>query len=128
VVGAVLNYVAIAKGYGITGVAAATALNFALFSISVMIITFREYHLSKKEVIKDLCEIYSPIIYIAAILFFIDSLNNKGVIFYDVAITLAKLIFFILINIPLIWWANKRTGVVKLFINIIKAGRLFQKQ
>jgi len=62
---------------------------------------------------------YMPYLYIILILALSNLIPTTGNLSGDILLTTLKLAVFIVLSIPLVWLANKKTGVIKTFFDMI---------
>ncbi|PIZ53940.1 hypothetical protein COY26_00470, partial [Candidatus Woesearchaeota archaeon CG_4_10_14_0_2_um_filter_33_10] len=62
---------------------------------------------------------YIPYLYIILILALSNIIPITGDLPRDILLTTLKLIIFIVFSLPLVWLANKKTGVVKTFFDMV---------
>jgi len=115
----ILNYFFIINGYGINGVAIATAISYFFYSTCILVYSFRHYIHRITELIKFFAKIYVPFIYIILFLALSNLIPITGDLLMDIKLTIIKLTIFLLFSIPLILLINKKTGIVKTFFDMI---------
>ena len=115
----ILNYFFIINGYGINGVAIATAISYFFYSTWILVYSFRHYITKITDIMKFLVRIYVPYLYIILLLALSNLIPITGNLLRDILFTVTKLIIFLVFSIPLIWLANKKTGVVKHFFDMV---------
>jgi len=116
----ILNYIFIINGYGINGVAIATAISYLFYTLGIMIYSFNHYINNKFiDYAKFFAEIYIPFIYTILILALSNLMPITGNLLRDILLTVLKLAVFLVLSIPLIWLANKKTGVIKIFLSLV---------
>ncbi len=118
VIAVILNYIFIKGGYGIMGVAIATAITYFIYSTSLFFYSFKHYINRISKLIKFFIKIYLPFLYIILILVLFDTFPITGNLFKDIIFTSVKLLILLILSIPLLFLANKKTGVIKTFLNI----------
>ncbi len=114
-----LNYLFIINGYGINGVAIATAISYFFYGTCILVYSFRYYIDTVTQFIKFFTKIYAPFLYIIVILALSSLVPITGNLSRDILLTILKLAVFLVLSIPLVWLANKKTGVVKTFFDMI---------
>jgi O-antigen/teichoic acid export membrane protein len=123
--GVILNalfcYIAIRTGSGIVGVAVATSLAYFSLFLSVMIYALK--HLMNFSRSLFLCmEILIPFFYTAFLLigldYFITSPN--WAFKSDVAYGFMKLAIFLTCAVPMFWYANRKTEIIKRLFVLLK--------
>jgi len=115
---ALLNYVFIKLGWGITGVALGSAIAYFLYSSSLVAYGLSYFHFRVGEMLGFFGRIVAPFLYSFGILVVLDlvlkgdsvSLGN------DVLITCIKLVIFAILSIPLLWYINRQTKVVTMLL------------
>jgi len=115
----VLNYIFIVNGYGITGIAIATAISYFFYNINLLIQSFGHYIKGILNYLRFFMKIYAPIVYVVIILLFLDMFPATGILMKDVFFTIVKIILFGVLGIPLVWIANKKTGIIKIFLSLV---------
>ena len=115
----ILNYFFIIRGYGINGVAIATAISYFFYNICIFLNSFNHYIKGFAGYLKFFLRIYVPIFYVIALLVISDNFQIIGILSKDILLTFIKFVVFIILCIPLIWIANKRTGVIKTFLSLV---------
>jgi len=119
IVAIILNYFFIINGYGINGVAIATAISYFFYSTCVLVYSFRYYIYRITELIKFFVKVYIPYLYIILFLALSNIIPITGGLSRDMLLTAIKLVIFAVFSIPLVWIINKKTGVVKAFFDMI---------
>jgi len=119
IVAIILNYFFIINGYGINGVAIATAISYFFYSTCILIYSFRHYIPRITQLIKFFVKIYLPFLYIILILILSNFIPITGNLLRDIFLTALKLVIFMVFSLPLIWIVNKKTGIVKTFFDMI---------
>ena len=119
IIAIILNYFFIINGYGINGVAIATAISYFFYSTCILIYSFRHYIPRITQLIKFFAKIYLPFLYIILILALSNFIPITGNLLRDILLTFLKLIVFMVFSLPLIWLVNKKTGIVKTFFDMI---------
>ncbi len=119
VVAIILNYVFIINGYGIKGVAIATAITYFFYSTCILVYSFRYYIHKVVPLIKFFTKTYIPFLYTILILALSNLIPITGNLSRDILLTVIKLVIFIVFSLPLVWLANKKTGVVKTFFDMV---------
>jgi Na+-driven multidrug efflux pump len=114
----ILNYLFIIKGYGITGIAIATAVSYFFYSLFILISSFKHYTNGFFNYVKLFFKLYIPIFYVAFLLLAFNFFPLTGFFIKDFLYVLVKSFLFLIFNIPLIWIVNKRTGVVETFFKM----------
>ena len=115
----ILNYIFIINGYGIKGVAIATAISYFFYSTCILVYSFRHYITRITQLIKFFIKTYIPYLYIILLLALSNLIPITGNLLRDILLTVLKLTVFIVFSLPLVWLANKKTGVVKTFFDMI---------
>ena len=115
----ILNYFFIINGYGINGIAIATAITYFFYSTCILVYSFRHYINRIIDIIKFFADTYAPFLYIILILALSNIVPITGNLSRDILLTILKLVVFAVFSIPLVWLANKKTGVVKTFFDMI---------
>ena len=116
-VGIILNILAIQKfGLGLPGVAMATSIAHFFYATVLIVVAFRNYTRRLTEHIKFLVQLYSPFVWVAILLFMLQGFTFKssGNIWCDLGGVFLKGIIFLLFSMPLVYYANKKTGVLSL--------------
>jgi len=113
VFGGILDYLAIINGYGIEGVAFATAFTYFVVSVVLMIYALHILDKAMPFIIKQLFFIYSPFFYGLFGLFIINSVLNNfpGYIYQSFLMS----ILYLIISIPLVISLNKYGILGKIF-------------
>ena len=119
IIAIILNYLFIINGYGIKGVAIATAITYFFYSTCILIYSFGHYIHRITEFIKLFSKTYAPFLYITLILALSNLIPITGNLSRDISLTLLKLVIFMVFSLPLVWLANKKTGVVKTFFDMV---------
>jgi len=114
-----LNYFFIIKGYGINGVAIATAISYFFYSTCIIFYSFKHYFHKITKIIKFFVRTYIPYLYIILFLALSNLVPITGNLLRDILLTTIKLAIFAVFSIPLIWIANKKTGIVKTFFDMV---------
>lgn len=114
----ILNYIFIMMGYGIKGVAIATAISYFFYSIGIFVYSFRYYIPRITQLIKFIAKTYIPYLYIILLLTLSNFIPITGNLLRDILLTVIKLVIFMAFSLPLVWLANKKTGVVKTFFDM----------
>lgn len=115
---AILNYVFIKLGWGITGVALGSAISYFFYSFSLIAYGLTYLHFRAGGVLRFFGQVLVPFVYSFGILVVLDlvlkgdsmSLGN------DILITFIKLVIFAILSIPLLWYINRQTGVVTMLL------------
>jgi len=115
----ILNYIFIIKGYGIKGVAVATAISYLFYAMGIMIYSFNHYIHGFIDYLKFFTKIGIPFLYTIVILALSNLIPISGNLSRDILLTLLKLVIFIVFSLPLVWIVNKKTGVVKTFFDMV---------
>jgi O-antigen/teichoic acid export membrane protein len=116
-----IDYFVIKAGFGITGVAFATAFAFFLFCSFVIAYAFRHVSHSIRELGVIFFEAYLPFAYTAVAVFALDWLMPESFGIKGVALTAAKVVAFYLLAAPLFFMMNKKTGLVDTILEILRA-------
>jgi len=119
IIAIILNYIFIMKGYGINGVAIATAISYFFYSTCVLVYSFRHYINRVTQLIKFFAKTYIPYLYIILILALSNLIPITGDLSRDILLTVLKLVILIVFSLPLVWLVNKKTGVVKTFLDMV---------
>ena len=85
----------------------------------MIIYSFRYYIHRTTQFIKFFVKIYLPFLYIILILVLSSFIPITGNLSRDISLTLLKLVIFMVFSLPLIWLANKKTGIVKTFFDMV---------
>ena len=115
----ILNYIFITRGYGINGIAIATAMSYFFYSTCILVYSFGHYITKTTHLIQFFIKTYIPYLYIILILALSNIIPITGDLPRDILLTTLKLIIFIVFSLPLVWLANKKTGVVKTFFDMV---------
>lgn len=110
----ILNYIMIKKGFGITGVAASTAIGAIISFIMISICALAQ--MQKKHILRSLCEVFCPLVYSVGML---CVLTHAIVLGNLVLAAFIKLIVFFIVFMPALYYLNKNTGIVQIFFTII---------
>lgn len=124
--GICLNYIFIKLGWGIEGVALATGITYMVYSNATTMFAFSQVTNKLSEIIKQVIPLWAPFFYLLILIVVLDnpfSQNFQVSIFH----TILKIIYFILLNVPLIMYLNKRTNIINDFIYIAKINLINQK-
>jgi len=114
-----LNIFFVKLGWGIEGVAYATSIGFFLYATSIIYYAFKQYSNKIREFLKYIIEIYIPFGYMLILLFITELLSKAANGFNKWITTSGILILFSIFSIPLILRANKKTGIINLFLNTL---------
>jgi O-antigen/teichoic acid export membrane protein len=126
IIGVTLIFIAVKMNYGITGVAAATAIGY--FIKFVVGNTYAMSHITNLgEINKFILKVCGAFIYSAMVLLFIDNcislVSEQALV--DLFYAVAKTGIYMLALIPLFWSADRQTGVIsrikKQLLKITKA-------
>ncbi|MFC1808218.1 lipopolysaccharide biosynthesis protein [Candidatus Omnitrophota bacterium] len=115
VVNIILNYVFIKTGYGINGVAVATAIAAFISFIMILIYAMTQFE-TATGIIKFILKILIPLIYGAGILIGLDSIIY---IYSPIVSAFIKMALFTAAFIPVIAYLNKKTGIVSDLMAVI---------
>jgi O-antigen/teichoic acid export membrane protein len=113
-----LNYVALSNGYGIVGVAVATAISFFLYSTIMLYLSLKNYVSGFVGLLKKYIHLYSPIVYVMIILKLFALFEFQNV-WYELINIIAKSFLFILLVLPFVYYVNKKVGVISQIISFI---------
>ena len=111
-----LNVLLIWSGMGIAGVALGTSCAYCITATVTIILAARHYVSTLGEIVCLLARTYLPFLYASLALFTIDLAwpavqpTLKGA----VLVVVAKLLVFLVASLPLVWYANRQTGIVTL--------------
>ena len=108
-------FIVLKLGYGIFEVAIVSALNYFLFTIGILFITFRIYIDKNSIVLKKIVTLYLPYIYMLFICFILNlSLKiDTNDIKYALAKTFFKAFVLLISFIPVIYFYNKNFNFIK---------------
>jgi O-antigen/teichoic acid export membrane protein len=111
------NYLFVAMGLGIIGVALGTSISYFLFF--VVVFTFASSHIMEwRKILRFYLEIMIFYIYFLINILWIDAIIN----FHDMIITfVAKLSCFLLISIPVLISVQRREKIFSLIFDLFKA-------
>lgn len=110
----ILNYIAITSGYGISGVAAASAVTTFLMFISIAYFSVKYLDDLSKPMFT--LNVLLPFVYIASIVFFVERTVSFGGPYISLFIKSAILC---LMSTVIIWHVNKHTGIIGILLEII---------
>jgi len=94
-------------------------MSYFFYSTCILVYSFGHYITRITQLIKFFVKIYAPFLYIILILALSNIIPITGNLSRDILLTTLKLAVFIVLSIPLVWLANKKTGVVKTFFDMI---------
>ncbi len=116
IINTVLDFIAIRMHFGITGVAAASA--FTTFSVFIAF-TFlgMRYLENLKGLFLFLVSVFAPLFLVIFEIFLIERFIVSA---NPVLECLIRLLLFMICSLGIVFYINKRTGVVNIIINIIK--------
>jgi len=114
-----LNILFVKLGWGIEGVAYATSIGFFLYATSMIYYAFKQYSNEIKEFIKYIAEIYIPFGYMLILLSITGLFSKISNGFNEWITTSGMLILFSILSIPLVLRANKKTGIIDVFMNTL---------
>jgi O-antigen/teichoic acid export membrane protein len=110
-----VNYFFIKKGFGITGVAVGTSLSSLIVFIGSIILSMKHFA-SLRETAKFIVYVLFPIVYIIGIIYLCNVYTGTLNYFISAAMSSLIVVFF---SIPLYMHIDKKTSIIRLFINII---------
>ncbi|MEW6074722.1 MAG: oligosaccharide flippase family protein [Candidatus Omnitrophota bacterium] len=126
IISLIVTYIAIKLGFGLIGVACSAVISYFVFVTALINYFLQHYSLGLNSRIKFFAYVYYPFGYMVAsimIINFIFRINSYSFI-EDLLITSGKLLIFILLNIPLLIYINKKTAVLgeikKFSLNMLK--------
>ena len=111
-----LNVLLIRSGMGIAGVALGTSCAYCVTATVTITLAARNYTSTPGEIVRLLTRTYLPFLYASLALFAIDLAwptvqpTLKG----TVLVLVAKLLVFLVACLPLVWYANRQTGIITL--------------
>ena len=107
-------------GYGINGVAVATALTYFIHSTIILVYTIKHFIKGVMSYLNLFCEVYLPFIFNILVVFILYGLFNYNIFIIDDILQLTIILVGIgLLNIPFLFMLNKRVNLVsyiKLFL------------
>ncbi len=118
-----LNLLLVRSGMGIAGVALGTSCAYCVTATVTIILAARQYMSTPGEIVRLLARTYLPFLYASLALFAIDLAwpavqpTLKG----TVLVTVAKLLAFLVACLPLVWYANRQTGIMTLLHDLLIA-------
>ncbi|MBP1908197.1 oligosaccharide flippase family protein [Methanolobus bombayensis] len=114
-----LNYTFIMIGWGIEGVSLGTGITYIVYGSMVITYSTSKVYSRLTDQLKFFAKIYLPFFYLAILLFLIEYVLLAEKV--DIISTISKTILFVLFNIPLFIYLNRKTNVVHSFIRILKS-------
>lgn len=118
----IFNFIVIKLGYGIEGVAFASLISFFLYTSSIMVYALHLYEKGVSYMVRLISSFYFPIIYTIAaaelIMLFIIGIGEPT--FSGIVSTIAAMAVFIALYLPLFYYINRKTRVIKLILGLIK--------
>jgi len=115
--GAILNIIAIQKlGLGLAGVAVATSISHFFYATVLITVAFSNYTKKISEHLRFFLQLYAPFVWVAVLMFVLRgfTFNSSGDMWCDLRGVILKAIVFILACLPLVYYANKKTSVLRL--------------
>jgi len=116
----ILNIIFVKMGYGINGVAVATALTYFIHSTIILVYTIKHFIKGVMSYLNLFCEVYLPFIFNILVVFILYGLFNYNIFIIDDILQLTIILVGIgLLNIPFLFMLNKRVNLVsyiKLFL------------
>ena len=99
---------------GLSGVAIGASLGYLSYATILMAYAFRNYTKKYLSHLKFFAELYFPFIWVVIVLLLLRvfSFKTRGIFLKDFSIILYKGIIFLVSSIPLILYANKKTGIL----------------
>lgn len=116
VLAAILNYLVISAGYGIKGVAVATLATYVIYSLAIMLASFRNY-LGFKDILKFILKTYAAFVYMLVIILISELFVFSGVFFDDIILAIIKMAVFAVLSAPILWYLNKKTRLVTMLFS-----------
>ena len=114
-----LNYIFIKLGWGIEGVALATGITYMVYGNATTIFAFNQVTNKLVYSFKKIISLWMPFLYLSILIILLDNVFLQEIqigIFY----TMLKIMFFTILNLPLIVHIDKRTNIVHDLIHIAK--------
>jgi len=115
-----LNVLFVKLEWGIEGVALATSIGFFLYATAIIHYAFKQYSGKIRDFIKYTTEIYFPFVYMLGSLFIIGLFSKLFTGSNEWITTIVMLIVFSICSIPLIMRANRKTGIINIFLATLK--------
>jgi len=123
-----LNYLFIKSGMGIIGVALGTAITYFFYGSAIMGSTLKQYTDKVSEFIKFFIKGYIPFAYTLGIVLILNFfIKTPTDLYHDICTTLIKLIFFIILNSPLLYYINRKTAVLSEIFRVLKLAGVHSK-
>jgi O-antigen/teichoic acid export membrane protein len=120
-----LTYLAINKGYSLYGIALCTTAVYAMYFIFLSYFSFGIFTEDRLEKIKNILILLFPFVYMVITLSLLRMIPFGS--FAETTIVSAfiiagiKYLVFLILNIPLFYYLNKKTGVIKLGFHLISS-------
>ena len=118
-----LNVFFVQGGWDIAGIAIGTSCAYFVTATATIVLAARHYVPSMGALFGLLLRTYLPFVYATLVLFVVDAvlpleqLPSSATLF----IIAAKLLVFLVACLPLLWYANRETGVVGLMQQALAA-------
>jgi O-antigen/teichoic acid export membrane protein len=108
-------FIIIKMGYGILGVAFASSLNYLLFTLGILFITFKIYIDSNRIILIKILTLYLPYIYMLLICFVLNIFIKINIIDINFAIikTFFKAFILLIFFIPIFYFYNRKFNFIK---------------
>lgn len=118
-----LNVLLIRRGMGIAGVALGTSCAYFITATVTIGLAARHYIFTLGGIVRLLARTYLPFLYASLALFTIDLAwpAARPTVEGTVLVITAKLLVFLVASLPLVWYANRQTGIVILLRDALLA-------
>jgi O-antigen/teichoic acid export membrane protein len=119
---ALLGYTAIQRGFGIIGVAVVAVATFFVYSTLIILYSLKDYDLGIVGTFVFFVKTYAPFVYMAVILLLLELVPLTGDLAHDALWIVIKMVILGVLILPLLWLVNRKTGVVRLFFEMLRSG------
>lgn len=119
----ILNYILIKAGTGILGVALATSITYFCGCTINMTYAWIHYTRRIKEILKFIGIVYLPGVYIGLVLLGLEKIGDGltgQVLVNDLKLVLAKIVLFLLLDIPLLYYVERKTQIIRRTIRLFR--------
>jgi O-antigen/teichoic acid export membrane protein len=115
IINVIMNYSFIKSGFGIVGASAATSFSAFMYFIITYIYSMRHFE-SAKNIFKFIATLLAPLAYSAFILVILEKFIHQGIVLGAVI----KLALFTAVSLPLLYYLNRKTGIINNLIGTIR--------
>ena len=129
IIASVSSLIFVNLGFGIIGVAVGFLLSSFFTGSVIFIYAVSHYIKGAFRCLSYLISLYVPILYMITVLLFNEIIISSSFdMLSDIRKLMIKLCILLIFSIPLVYIANKKTGIISEFIDFLKLDRFISKQ